>query len=128
MTRLPFIKAFAVAALFAGLPLAATPALAHAELKSAVPAVGATVPPPSPTELKLSFSEPIELAFTKVVVKGEDGQPVDLGKLALDPADASTLVVPIAAPLPTGTITVEWTAVADDGHKSKGSYTLSISN
>lgn len=122
------LKSLLVAALFAGLPLATSPALAHAELAMAVPAAEATVAPPLPTELRLSFTEELELAFTKVTVTGADGAAVAVGPLALDPADARLLIVPLAAPLPAGTVTVEWTAVAADGHKSKGSYTLTVTN
>jgi hypothetical protein len=116
------------AALILGLPLLTSPALAHAELVSAVPAAEATVSAPPPTELRLTFSEPIELAFTRVTVKGGDGQALALGVLGLDPADAMTLIVPLAAALPAGTAMVEWTAVAADGHKSNGSYTLTVKN
>ena len=126
MTRLlPSILA-AVAML--GLSLATVaPALAHAELIAETPAANATVTAPLPTELTLSFSEGLELSFTKVAVKGADGTPLALGALALG-SDGKTLIVPVAAPLPKGTITIEWTAVAKDGHKSKGSYTLTIAN
>ena len=128
MKRLSFLRTTLAAALILGLPLVSSPALAHAELVSAVPAAEATVSAPLPTELRLTFSEPIELAFTKVSVKGSDGQALALGALALDAADAKTLIVPLAAALPAGSVTVEWTAVAADGHKSKGSYTLGVSN
>lgn len=128
MTTSTWMRVLLVAALLAGLPLAVTPVLAHAELVAAVPAAEATVTAPLPTELRLSFTEELELAFTRLTVTAADGRAVELGTLALDPADARTLIVPLAAPLPTGTVTVEWTAVAADGHKSKGSYTLTITD
>lgn len=122
------LNALLVAALLAGLPLATTPALAHAELAMAVPAAEAAVTAPLPTELRLSFTEELELAFTRVSVTGADGQALALGTLTLDEADTRTLIVPLATPLPAGTVTVEWTAVAADGHKSKGSYILTVKN
>jgi methionine-rich copper-binding protein CopC len=124
-----FLKGLAAAAVFAGLSLAAAvPALAHAHLREAVPAADSTISAPLPTELKIGFTEAIELAFTQVVVTGEDGTAVPLGPLALAPDDPQTLIVPLAGPLPAGTVTVEWTAVAADGHKSNGSYTLVVAN
>ena len=118
--------ALLVTAALAGPPLAATPAFAHAALVSEVPAAAATVAA-STTELRLSFSEALELSFSKVVVKGADGGPIATGTLGLDPNDPETLVVPLSAPLPKGVVTIEWTAVSTDGHKSKGSYSLTIS-
>lgn len=113
--------------MLAALPLAlVTPVAAHAELLLAVPAAGSTVTLPAPTELRLSFSEELELAFTKVSITGPDGQKVAIGQLSLDPADASILVVPLAGGLAAGVMTVDWTAVAADGHKSKGSYSLTV--
>lgn len=126
MTRL--LSSALAAVMMLGLPIAAaTPALAHAALLSEVPAANATLSAPLPTELTLSFSEGLELSFTKVAVKGPDGTALALGTLSLG-SDGKTLTVPLAAPLPKGTITIEWTAVATDGHKTKGSYTLDIAN
>lgn len=99
-------------------------ALAHAELENAVPAAGSSGP--APTELRLDFSEGLELAFTKVTLSGVDGALIATGTLALDPADATILVVPLSAPLPAGAVKVDWKAVADDGHKSEGSYSFTV--
>jgi len=120
-------RVWLAAMVLAVVPLAlATPAWAHAELLQAVPAAGSTTVLPAPTELRLSFSEPLELAFTKVTVIGSDGQPVQTGQLSLDPADPQVLVVPLTGGLTAGTATVDWTAVANDGHKSNGTYSLTI--
>jgi methionine-rich copper-binding protein CopC len=117
-----------LAAALMGLPLlAATPALAHAALLSEVPASGAGMAV-APTELRLSFSEALELSFTKVVLTAADGRAIATGALSLAPGDDKTLVVPLTAPLSAGAATVEWTVVATDGHKSKGSYILTIAN
>ena len=125
MLRSLSLAALLTAALV-GLPLAtATQALAHAALVSEMPAAGTTVTA-SPTELRLSFSETLELSFSKVAVKGADGNPVMTGTPELDPNDAKTLIVPLTSPLPKGSVTIEWTAVSADGHKTKGSYTLTI--
>jgi hypothetical protein len=127
MSRSKARRTFLAAVVITAMPLAAaTSAWAHAALSQAVPAVGSTIAQPAPTELRLSFTEPLELAFTKVTVKGPDGQPTGTGQLSLDPADAKILVVPLTGSPASGTLTVDWTAVAEDGHKSNGSYNLTI--
>ncbi|MEQ1770011.1 MAG: copper homeostasis periplasmic binding protein CopC [Devosia sp.] len=104
--------------------MAAGPALAHAELETAMPAPGTSGT--SPAELRLDFSEGLALAFTSVTLTGADGVIIETGALALDPADATILVVPLPVPLPAGAVSVDWKAVADDGHKSQGSYSFTI--
>jgi copper resistance protein C len=111
-------------AALAALLLLGAPAFAHAELKTAIPAVDSTVA--APAELRLGFSEDLELAFTKVKLTGADGTPITTGKLALDPADAKLLVIPLTIPLAAGTVHVEWKAVAGDGHKIEGSYSFTV--
>ena len=54
--------------------LAAAPAFAHAQLEKATPPVGGTVSPPS--EIRLEFSEGVELRFTKVTLSGPGGADV----------------------------------------------------
>ena len=99
-------------------------AFAHAQLvSSSPPANGMAMPPP--TELTLKFSEGIELKFTAVKVKGPDGAAVKTGPLKFDANDATLLIVPLASPLPDGEYTVNWQALAKDGHKTKGHYTFS---
>ena len=96
-------------------------ALAHAELVSATPAAKSMAMPP-PTELRLKFSEGIEIKFTKVKVTGPDKKAVETGPAKLDPSDNTVVIVPLAAALPDGKYTVDWQALSADGHKTKGSY------
>lgn len=104
--------------------LAAGPAFAHAKLESSVPANAAIVTP-APGELMLKFSEGLELKFSGVAITGPAG-PVTPGAVALDPKDKATLVVPLPAPLPTGTYHVDWHALSTDGHKTQGSYAFTV--
>jgi methionine-rich copper-binding protein CopC len=104
--------------LLLSLALPAT-ALAHAKLVSATPN-GMAMPPP--TELRLKFSEGIEIKFTKVKVTGPDKKAVETGPAKLDPSDNTVVIVPLAAALPDGKYTVDWQALSADGHKTKGSY------
>jgi len=119
----PLRFAFGVAGA-AALMLAAGPAFAHAKLLSEVPsAEDSTAAQPAPlTEIRLVFSETLNLAFSKVLVTDSSGKEVALGAAALDPNDSKVLVVPLTATLPAGEYKVDWTAVSDDGHKSTGAY------
>jgi methionine-rich copper-binding protein CopC len=125
-----FRSAFVVCAAVA-LTLAAGPAFAHAKLLSEVPAAedaaGAGVVGTEPvTELRLSFSEELNAAFSKVSVTDAAGAAVAGATVALDPSDAKVMVVTFAAPLPTGEYAVDWTAVASDGHKTTGTYKVNV--
>jgi methionine-rich copper-binding protein CopC len=101
----------------------AGPALAHAHLISATPAVN-SMAMPAPTELRLKFSEGLELKLSSVTITGGDKTIVKTGPVRLDPKDDTLLIVPLLAPLPDGHYTVDWKAVATDGHKTEGHYTL----
>jgi len=128
MTLKPLRFVFAAAATVA-LALAAGPAFAHAKLLSEVPVAedaATTAADNAPvTELRLSFSEGLNGTFSKVAVKDAAGTAVD-GKVTLDPTDDKILVVTFASPLIKGEYTVDWTAVAGDGHKTTGNYKVNV--
>jgi methionine-rich copper-binding protein CopC len=94
---------------------------AHARLVTATPAANAMAMP-APTELRLKFSEGLELKFAKVTVTGPDKRAVATGPAKLAPDDETALIVPLPAPLAEGKYEVEWQVVAKDGHKTKGAY------
>lgn len=98
-------------------------ALAHGALKSSVPASGAKLST-APTEIRLVFTEPVELAFTRVELRGPDGA-VLLGSSSFG-SDKRTVVTPLAAPLVAGRYTVTWQIAGADGHPVRGSFTFSI--
>jgi methionine-rich copper-binding protein CopC len=98
-------------------------AIAHAQLVSSSPAANEMAMPP-PSELRLKFSEGLELKFTTVKVKGLNGAPVKTGPLKIDASDGSLLIVPLPSPLPAGQCTVDWQVVGKDGHKTKGHYSF----
>lgn len=108
-----------------GLCLLSAPAFAHAHLKSATPATDATIATP-PTELDLTFSEGVNPNFTGVTLRGPDKTAVATGPATLGAGRDTTLVVPVPAPLAAGTYTVDWHALATDGHKTSGSYHFTI--
>jgi methionine-rich copper-binding protein CopC len=112
------------------LGLAAGPAFAHAHLVSEVPAAedaaaAGTTPAGSITELRLSFSEGLNAAFSKVKVTNAAGTAIE-SSAALDAKDSKVFVVSFTAPLPKGEYSVDWTAVAGDGHKTSGTYKVNV--
>ena len=97
------------------------PAFAHAHLKAQEPAAGTTVPGPV-GQLKLTFSEPLELAFSRVEVHASDKRDIKTGPLGLEPGHPTVLLVPLVEPLRAGRYMVDWHATASDTHKTQGHY------
>ena len=104
--------------------LAATSAFAHAQLEKAVPPVGGTVSPPS--EIRLEFSEGVELKFTKVTLTGPDGAAAPLGAARTESGNQEVLIVPISKPLSAGVYTVRWHAVSVDTHHTQGTFEFTV--
>ncbi|PSJ61533.1 copper homeostasis periplasmic binding protein CopC [Pseudaminobacter soli (ex Li et al. 2025)] len=115
-SSLPLVVLSSLAAVFF-----AGDAFAHAELVSETPAAK-SMAMPAPTELKLKFSEGLELKFTGVKVVGPKQAAIETGPATLDPNDNTMLIVPLKSTLPDGKYTVDWHALSTDGHKTKGSY------
>ena len=100
-------------------------AFAHAHLKSATPAPGSTVTA-APTELDLKFSEGLNLKFTGLKITGLDNDAVATGDASLGAGDDTMLVVPVSATLAPGAYRVDWHALSNDGHKTKGTYRFTL--
>jgi methionine-rich copper-binding protein CopC len=114
---------FSVATLLAVAGFAGN-ALAHAHLRSETPAKDSSGP--APQELKLKFSEGLELKFTTVKLTGPNQAEVATGAASLDPADKSLLIVPVPGPLAPGKYSVDWHATATDTHKTQGIYGFTV--
>jgi methionine-rich copper-binding protein CopC len=102
----------------------ATPAMAHAFLDHALPAVGSTVHA-SPKAVRLWFTEQLEPAFSRVRVLDASGKEVDAGDSHVDASDATILT----ASLPTlspGTYKVVWRVVSVDTHVTEGDFTFDV--
>jgi len=113
------------AALLLGLSwVGASQATAHAFLDHAAPRVGSTVSAP-PSELRLSFTQELEPAFSTVEVVDESGTKVDKGDVQVDPHDAAILHVSLN-PLPPGTYKVIWRVVSVDTHPTEGDFTFQV--
>ncbi|SDP17669.1 hypothetical protein SAMN04489867_1635 [Pedococcus dokdonensis] len=99
----------------------ATGADAHAALKSVSPQDGSTVTV-APTEVVLTFNEPIGTSFATVSVAGPDGS-VSKGKAAVDGVQVSQA---LASDLPNGRYTVSFHVVSEDGHPVSDRTTFSL--
>ena len=103
--------------------LIASHAFAHAQLEKASPPVGGTVA--SASEIRLSFSEGVELKFTKVSVTGPGGA-VPLGAAKTESGDQAVLIVPITKGLAAGVYKVHWQAVSVDTHHTQGTFEFTV--
>lgn len=107
------------------LPLTAVAsALPHAKLKSSLPAAGTTVA--APKELRLTFSEKIELKIAKVTLLRGTEELAALGDVAAEAQAPETVVIPITKPLAAGSYTVKYRVAGPDGHPMGGSYVFSV--
>jgi len=104
--------------------LAAPQAAAHAFLDRSEPRVGSTVHE-SPAELRLSFTQELEPAFSTVQVRDQGGVQVDKGDAQVDVGDATILRVSLN-PLPPGTYKVTWRVVSVDTHPTEGDFTFQV--
>lgn len=99
------------------------PALAHAFLKTAAPAVGATVQQ-APATVVIDFTEGVEPRFSTITVQDGSGARVDLGDVHLQGGNQHLAVG--LKPLPPGLYKVTWTATAVDTHKTQGDYSFTV--
>ncbi|HEX3700962.1 MAG TPA: copper resistance protein CopC [Phenylobacterium sp.] len=111
--------------------LAATAALlttghawAHARLLHAAPKVGETVRG-SPAELRLWFSESIDLPKSSVTLAGPAG-PVAIGRLGLDPKSPRVVVAPLPRRLAPGAYHVTWGMTSLDTHHTDGDFMFKV--
>jgi methionine-rich copper-binding protein CopC len=111
-------------AVVAAAVLASPVALAHATLKSATPAAGATVDA-APKEIALTFNEKVEQAFSSITVADAAGKAVATGKATVD--EVNPAILRLAVPgLTAGTYTVSWAVAGHDGHRRKGDFKFTV--
>jgi methionine-rich copper-binding protein CopC len=112
-----------LASLIAVFAIAAT-AHAHSTLDNVTPADGSTVRG-SPKEVKITFSQPLEPAFSMVQVFDENGRQVDKKDKRVSAADTKVLTVSLPTLAP-GSYHVVWRALAKDGHVTKGEFDFKV--
>jgi methionine-rich copper-binding protein CopC len=106
----------------AALALATTDVQAHAALKTANPAPNATVA--APKDIVLHFSEALEMKLSSFKVTTAAG--VEVMTMAMPAPDKLSIAAMPMAPLAPGQYTVSWTAVGDDSHPNKGTYSFTV--
>lgn len=114
---------FSIAA--AGLLLAGgiSQAWAHAHVAQQTPAPDATVS--APAVVSIRYTEALEPALSQLNVLDAQGKQVNTAKAHVSDSGHKTLEVALPE-LVAGQYRVEWAVVADDGHRSAGSYTFTV--
>ncbi len=97
---------------------------AHAFVDHADPAVGSQIHG-APTQVKISFTEKLEPAMSKIQVFDTSGGEVDKRDVKLDQSNAALLTVSLSE-LKAGKYKVVWRAVSVDTHVTTGSFTFEI--
>ena len=99
---------------------------AHGVLRKSEPANGAVLRV-APRVIRLTFSEPPQLAFTEVELIGPDSQRVALSALrAAAPDSAATVIADIIGPLTAGRYRIAWQITSADGHPVRGTVAFRI--
>jgi methionine-rich copper-binding protein CopC len=87
----------------------------HAYPATSTPADGATVK--EAREVRIQFTEGVELEFSRIDVKNSTGDLMNVGKVRRLAPD--TLAVEVK-PLPPGAYTVQWQVLSVDTHITEG--------
>ena len=94
---------------------------AHAKLEKTEPAANATVTS-VPPHVQLFFSEALDMAVTKLAIKGPSAKVKLVGTHAM----GKSLMAAIEGEMTDGVYTVEWSTAGDDGHPQKGEFTFTL--
>src|SRR5262245_52564881 len=107
---------------FLGALAIAAPASAHAVLLRTSPAQNSVVSTP-PSDVVLTFSEPVTPVPDKVRLIGPDGKRMQAGKVRVNGND---VLIPVDEKAARGTYLVNFRVVSSDGHPVAGAFTFSI--
>lgn len=106
--------------------LAASGVSAHGLLKGAVPADRAKLRA-APKEVVITFSEALEPALSRIVVRDAAGRQVDKGDSAVAGGNRRVLTVGLNDLTP-GTYEVIWAITSVDTHRTEGRYAFDVLN
>lgn len=95
---------------------------AHSKLESSTPAADAKITE-SVKEVSLSFNENIDENLSTLKVKNAQGEAVEVSEVKVN---QNTMLGTLAAPVPSGSYTVEWKIVGGDGHPVDGTYAFEV--
>ena len=122
MRRALVVTLLAVVAVVLG---SAAPAAAHAALVSTTPASQARLTEP-PTEIVLTFDEPVEATLGGIRLYDATEQRIALGEARRVPGDDTQLRAPIEEDIADGLFVVTWRATSEDGHPVSGAFTFQV--
>jgi methionine-rich copper-binding protein CopC len=111
--------------LFVSLYAIATPVWAHTTLDHSEPKDGAVLSQ-APPEIRMWFTEPIKAKLSTVEVRDAAGKQVDQRDLSADEKDPAVVRLSLISEMPPGIYRVTWSAVAQDLHVSKGSFSFRV--
>lgn len=100
-------------------------ALGHSEFEGSSPKDGETIRA-SPSEVRIWFSEPIKVGLSTVAVSDASGKQVDRRDLRADEKQSTLVRLSLPANLAPGLYKVTWSAVAQDLHVGKGSFSFHV--
>ncbi len=111
--------------LVVSLLISAAPVWAHSAFLRSEPKDGATLKE-VPNEIRIWFSEPIKTGLSTFEVRDAAGKQVDRHDLHADEKEPALLHLSLASGLGPGVYKVTWTAVAQDMHPGKGSFSFRV--
>jgi len=100
-------------------------AWAHGALRSSVPAAGSHLDR-VPHEIRLTFNENAERAFTRITLIGADGKTVPTGPVTIPSDSPRVAFATIGAHLAPGIYTVQWQFAGRDAHPVRGNFKFTI--
>jgi copper transport protein len=127
MSSMRVTARIAIAVLFvlAAGALLPRPVSAHLYLVRSEPADGARLGV-VPAQLRLTFSEPVQLTFSRVELLDPDGNAIPLPDPAVQPGEPNVLLVFVEGPLRAGPYLVVWRTTSADGHVVRGRIAFEI--
>ena len=117
---IPVVRRAAPAALI----LVASLASAHPTLVGSSPKAGERLDV-APKQLRLSFNEPVEPAFTTVKLVSPSGKEGPAERTQAVESDARAVVSPLDVPGP-GLYKARWSALGRDGHRVNGEFSFTV--
>ncbi|KOP68729.1 copper resistance protein CopC [Bacillus sp. FJAT-18019] len=95
---------------------------AHSKLETSTPPADAKLTE-NVSEVSVSFNENIDENLSTIKIKNEQGEAVEVAEVTVS---ENKMVGTLAAPLPSGSYTVEWKIVGGDGHPVDGTYNFEV--
>lgn len=97
----------------------------HLALESSIPEADARVGAEL-EEVRLFFTQPPQLSGTSIRIADGAEQLMEATEAAADAGDPSEIFVRLRGQLRSGSYTVHWRALAQDGHAANGSFEFSV--